>query len=79
METTAQDALSEHPEISTSVYCYCQKPDDDALDWIGGDNPTCSGNGSTHPVFTLQLSPKENGIVQTAENLLSLPIVGRER
>ena len=27
---------------STRLYCICQKPEDDSLDWIGCDNPTCS-------------------------------------
>ena len=29
------------PDGTVQLYCYCKKPDDPTLDWIGCDNPTC--------------------------------------
>ena len=37
-----QETLSKRTENNTPLYCYCQKPEDKTVDWIGCDNPTCS-------------------------------------
>ena len=41
-DSTHPQTTKERELSNCRLYCYCQKPEDDSVEWIGCDNPTCS-------------------------------------